>query len=226
MAEETNALDEYTGDQGIFEDVKFSEKISNLVKAWITAKLEMGEVIPYDAINPHFKNRFASLEATVQKINPIFGKHKLALFQLPTGSHLVNILAHDSGEWMSCRYAMAPTKRDPQMLGSALTYARRYCAQSLAGVCGGQDDDAEAAMGEAKSGGGSSGPTPESISDKFIKSKDWGSYAEYSGELESSWDDLMKGTKNLNERKKLADVLNKHKQTFSDAPKPSYKDEL
>ena len=188
------------------EDFQFSEEgIADLIKAWIAAKEEMGSIVELDCTNPHFGNRFASLEAT--------------LIQFPTGSHLVNILVHTSGQQMRCRYAMAPTKRDPQALGSALTYARRYCAQAIAGVSGGQDDDAEASMrGDNSSNSGDNGGNTndrhlkiEEVAQKFIKSANWKNAKEYGNALEKNWDSLMKGAKNLNERKSLAQLLNDHK---------------
>ena len=212
------------------EDFQFSEEgIADLIKAWIAAKEEMGSIVELDCTNPHFGNRFASLEATLAKINPVFAKHGLALIQFPTGSHLVNILVHTTGQQMRCRYAMAPTKRDPQALGSALTYARRYCAQAIAGVSGGQDDDAEASMQGGNSSDSSDGNSStsdrhlkiEEVAQKFIKSANWKNAKEYGNALEKNWDSLMKGAKNLNERKSLAQLLNNHKSALGGTATPA-----
>jgi len=205
------------GNHGIL-NFSFSQDCSLLVKAWLEAKEEMGSIVELDATNPHFGNRFASLESTLQKINPIFTKHKLALMQFPTGSHLVNALIHESGQQMICSYEMAPVKRDPQALGSALTYARRYCAQAIAGVSGGVDDDAEAGMKDIPVDGNTGNANIsdrhlkiEEAAEKFIKSASWKNAKEYSSALEKNWDSLMKSAKNLNERKSLAQLLNDHK---------------
>ena len=221
MEEKKDTPNGYQAIYNRMEDFQWSEQegVADLIKAWISAKEEMGSIVELDCTNPHFGNRFASLEATLAKINPVFAKHGLALIQFPTGSHLVNILVHTSGQQMRCRYAMAPTKRDPQALGSALTYARRYCAQAIAGVSGGQDDDAEASMrgDNSSSSGGNGGNTSdrhlkiEEVAQKFIKSANWKNAKEYGNALEKNWDSLMKGAKNLNERKSLAQLLNDHK---------------
>ena len=66
-------------------------------------------------------------------------------------------------------------------------------------------------------GGGNSGNTNdrhlkiEEVAQKFIKSASWKNAKEYGNALEKNWDSLMKGAKNLNERKSLAQLLNDHK---------------
>ncbi len=52
---------------------------------------------------------------------------------------------HTSGEWLEQEYYLPIVKRDPQAAGSAITYARRYALQSIAGIPT-ADDDAESAM--------------------------------------------------------------------------------
>jgi len=56
------------------------------------------------------------------------------------------VLTHASGEFISDKLHIVPTKDDPQGLGSAITYARRYGLSAVAGIAP-DDDDAEAAMG-------------------------------------------------------------------------------
>jgi hypothetical protein len=58
---------------------------------------------------------------------------------------VVTRLIHVSGEWMESDFVLPITKRDPQAAGSAITYARRYALQALAGIPT-ADDDAEASM--------------------------------------------------------------------------------
>jgi len=55
---------------------------------------------------------------------------------------------HQSGEWISGELEMTPVKSDPQGIGSAITYARRYTLASIAGVAT-EDDDGNAASGNA-----------------------------------------------------------------------------
>ena len=49
---------------------------------------------------------------------------------------------HESGEWLeSDGLTMKPVKNDPQGMGSAITYARRYALQSFLSLNTGEDDD-------------------------------------------------------------------------------------
>ena len=112
-------------------------------------------------------------------------------------------------------YDISAVKKDPQQMGSAITYARRYCAQAIAGICGGEDDDAEIATHseEGLSSVSIGGPKkkPEDIFQEFIETVSDGEYVE---ELEKQWDSLMKRTNTLSHRKKLASLLNAKKTTL------------
>lgn len=196
---------------GLFTDnFSFSNRTNLLTEAWIKAKAEMGNVCEYDSKNPHFKNRFASLEATLDKINPTFSKFGLALTHWPSGDQLISRLEHTSGQWMMCAYNLSAIKKDPQQMGSAITYARRYSAQAIAGMCGGEDDDANYATLDNPSGSvaiGGPRQKPEDVAKEFIESVPEEEYAE---QLNANWDDLMRRTHKLSDRKKLAALLNGH----------------
>jgi hypothetical protein len=226
MSEATEVMQDWDGGYGLFtEYMSFSNQTHLLTAALIDAKKEMGNVIEYDSRNPHFKNRFASLEATLQKINPIFTNHGLVLSQWPAGDKLINRLEHKSGQWMMSAYDITAVKRDPQQMGSAITYARRYCAQAIAGICGGEDDDAEIAMQSNAATSPSfaaGGPRqkPEDIYEEFMESVTEESFVQ---ELESQWDELMRRTNKLADRKKLASLLNNKKNQILN---PSAGDEL
>jgi hypothetical protein len=57
----------------------------------------------------------------------------------------VNRLMHVSGEWLEEECLLPLDKNNAQGAGSAVTYARRYSLQSIAGVVADEDDDANAA---------------------------------------------------------------------------------
>lgn len=74
----------------------------------------------------------------------------LAVVQMPETmgdrNYLVTTLAHSSGEWMRSRWQITATKNDPQSLGSALTYFRRYSLCAAVGITAeNEDDDGNAA---------------------------------------------------------------------------------
>ncbi len=119
-----------------------STTIQKLAAAMVAAQVEM-ENAHKDTTNPHFGKTYASLPAVIDATRPVLNKYGLAVIQLPGFEDgvatLETILTHESGEWLSGVSGAPIQKKDPQGVGSALTYLRRY---SLAALCGiGQDDD-------------------------------------------------------------------------------------
>lgn len=99
-----------------------------------------------DAVNPHFKNRYASLSQIIESIQKPLNESGLAIIQLPTGDHeLETTLIHTSGEFITETYKMIPQRNDPQGLGSAITYQRRYALGAILCLNIDDDDDAEKA---------------------------------------------------------------------------------
>lgn len=128
--------------------VRRSATIGKLAAALAAAQSEMKNP-KKEAENPHFKNKFADLAAVRDAVVPALAAHKLAVMQLPCEFNgapaLAVLLTHESGEWVETTIQLRPSKNDPQGIGSALTYMRRYTLQSLAGVVGEDDDDGNAA---------------------------------------------------------------------------------
>jgi len=129
-------------DQTIMEK---SSSISAIVKGMIKAKTTIGNVIKETGMNPHLKNRHVELDHLLQKINPVLQENQMFLFQLPTGRELINRLEHENGEYLQWSYELSPVGSDPQKVGSAITYARRYSIFGLLSVFGGADDDGQSA---------------------------------------------------------------------------------
>jgi hypothetical protein len=79
---------------------------------------------------------------------PLLGENGLAWVTRPTivadRFVLVYELLHTSGEKISGEYPL-PANGSPQALGSAITYARRYCLCAVTGVAADDDDDGQAA---------------------------------------------------------------------------------
>jgi hypothetical protein len=121
-----------------------SESISKLSVALSRAQSEMKNPA-FDTVNPHFKNRFASLPAVREATIPILNAHGITAMQFlggdDAGLTCETVLMHESGEWVSGTFYMPVVKKDPQGYGSAATYARRYSLQAVCGVVGDEDDD-------------------------------------------------------------------------------------
>ena len=132
-----------------------SESIAALAAALAKAQGEM-ENADKNSQNPHFRSKYADLAEIINTVRPVLAKHGLSVTQFPAyadgNASVETVLAHESGEWMSGVCSSPVVKADPQGVGSALTYLRRY---SLSAVCGiaQEDDDANAASkpkGESK----------------------------------------------------------------------------
>jgi hypothetical protein len=104
--------------------------------------------------NPFFHARYAALSSVWDACRGPLSRNGLSVVQLPgqngDGLFVDSILFHSSGEWISGRLYIRPVKDDPQGVGSAITYARRYGLQALVGIAP-MDDDGEAAMGRQQS---------------------------------------------------------------------------
>lgn len=101
-----------------------------------------------DAVNPHFRSRYADLATVLKTVRPVLAKHGIALTQttqILDGALVLVTRLHWRDEELAGYYPISPTKADPQGYGSALTYARRYTIQAIVGVAADDDDDGNAA---------------------------------------------------------------------------------
>jgi ribosomal protein L33 len=120
-----------------------SESITELTKALIQFHTKVGK-IRKDAKNPFFKSSYASLENILDGVTPVLCECKLNVMQFPTGENeLITLLSHESGEFVQSSYTMKPVKNDPQAIGSAITYQRRYAIGSILNLNIGDDDDGQ-----------------------------------------------------------------------------------
>ena len=128
--------------------MKQSDSISKLATAMCAAQAQMGGAVK-DSANPFFKSKYADLTSVVKAIKEPFAENGLSYIQMPyhsaDGVGVTTRLMHSSGEWLESEFVLPLVKRDPQSAGAALSYARRYVLQSMAGIPS-ADDDAESAM--------------------------------------------------------------------------------
>ena len=126
--------------------MKQSDSIDKLAQALCEAQTMMGGAVK-DSENPFFKSKYADLTSVVKAIKEPFAKHGLSYVQFPysteSGVGVTTRLMHGSGQWLESEFVLPIVKQDPQAAGSAITYARRYALQSIAGIPT-ADDDAEA----------------------------------------------------------------------------------
>lgn len=147
-----------------------SAEIGKLAEALARAQSEMSGA-KKDLINPFFKSRYADLASVWEACRAPLSKNGLSIVQATdenqNGIILRTKLLHSSGQWVESVYPIRPSKTDPQGIGSAVTYARRYSLMALVGVSA-EDDDGESAMDRhAKTN--HQKPKPWSLSDMDLK---------------------------------------------------------
>ena len=94
--------------------------------------------------------RYAPLSSGLDIVRKTLGQHEIATVQTTAIDHdagmvnLTTMLAHASGEWIASDWPVCPVAEtaNPQRMGAALTYARRYALFTLVGIAGEDDLDA------------------------------------------------------------------------------------
>jgi hypothetical protein len=127
-----------------------SESIKHIAAALNKAQAEMSGA-KKGANNPFFKSKYADMNSVVDAVRIPFCNNGLSYSQFPIMQDnkvgVETILMHESGEWMSDILVLPMVKQDPQAAGSAITYAKRYALQSIAGIPS-EDDDGNAASNQ------------------------------------------------------------------------------
>lgn len=122
-----------------------SEQINELAKALVEAQKELKHA-PKDSQNPFFKSGYASLASVLDSCRGVLNQHGISVLQLTqiVGDRtcVVTTLLHASGQWISGELPLNPVKNDPQSVGSAISYARRYALQAIVGMAT-EDDDGD-----------------------------------------------------------------------------------
>lgn len=125
--------------------------MGELAKALAAAQAEMKPAVK-DSENPHFKSKYADLEA-INEAARVLSKHGIAVLCVPNGwtdNRIIvrGMLIHTSGQSIEGVLEMPVAQpNNPQAVGSALSYSRRYLIASLANIAAGDDDGNAAADG-------------------------------------------------------------------------------
>jgi len=126
-----------------------SDQVNELFAALAKAQAVM-EHASKDKSNPFFKSRYADLASVWDVCRKPLSDNGLSVSQTTrrdeTGITLITTLGHSSGQWIRSEMPVLTLKNDPQALGSALTYSRRYSLSSMVGVAADDDDDGEKAQ--------------------------------------------------------------------------------
>lgn len=124
--------------------MKKEEKEETFLQRLLKAKMEIGKVYR-NAENKHLKSKYADLNSILDTCEPVLLKHGILIMQpIVDGmvfTRLVDVETKDTLEsWISI-----PEIANPQQLGSAISYFRRYTLSSLLSISTTDDDDGSGA---------------------------------------------------------------------------------
>ena len=132
-------------------------------KAFVAAQMAT-EAVKKAATNPAFKSKYADLSEVVEAVVPALNKAGIGVMQFPSYDGelvgLTTVLMHESGATVTGTLHLRPSKSDPQGVGSAVTYARRYSLLAMTGAAP-EDDDGAAASGPRQAPPATAKPAPQ-----------------------------------------------------------------
>jgi hypothetical protein len=125
-----------------------STEIAQLSAALVHAQCEIPNIaldktVQYKGVN----FQYASLSNIIANTKPTLAKHGLVVVQYPKTSEsmlcVVTRLLHSSGEWLESELSAKVNLEDPKLIGSWLSYLRRYSMTALLGISHESDMDAK-----------------------------------------------------------------------------------
>lgn len=118
-----------------------------LLKKIGTVKREVGKIVK-DKENPFFKSSYTDVNSLLEQLEPLLEKQELLLIQPIRGNQVSSeIVDLKTGQAISSALTL-PEITDPQKIGSAITYYRRYTLTSLLALQSEEDDDGNSANGK------------------------------------------------------------------------------
>lgn len=122
---------------------------ATFAKAFVAAQQSM-ESIKKASSNPAFKSKYADLSEVVEAVVPALNGAGIGVMQFPAFDgetvSITTVFIHESGASITGTLDLRPSKTDPQGIGSATTYGRRYSLLAMSGMAP-EDDDGNAASG-------------------------------------------------------------------------------
>lgn len=121
----------------------------NLAAALVAFQAELPSVGKDKTANMGtYSYKYADLGSLTSAVFPLLSKHGIAFITggraTENGYELIATLIHESGDQISTTLPIYG--RQPQEIGSAVTYARRYLLSAMTGVVTEDDDDGKRAV--------------------------------------------------------------------------------
>ena len=132
-----------------------SEQINEIAAALSKAQAAMPPA-KKESTNPFFGSSYADLASVVDAVRKPLAENNLAVcqtFNASADASTVTIettLLHSSGQFITGELTLRPVKADPQGIGSACTYGRRYSLMAICGLAAEDDDGNAATHGKAE----------------------------------------------------------------------------
>lgn len=119
--------------------MRTSDSIDALAAALVALQADIGN-IKATSTNPFYESKYADLASIIREVRPLLAKHGLAVIQGAEGEVLTTRVIHESGQWMESTLNLSvPKWTNPQDVGKAMTYGRRYGLAAM--LCVAQEDD-------------------------------------------------------------------------------------
>lgn len=103
-----------------------------------------------DQTNPYFKSKYLDINSLLDQLMPLLKEEKLVVVQplvVIEGKSALTTAVIDGDKVLINSSILLPDIQDPQKMGSAITYYRRYALQSLF-LLRAEDDDANLGSGK------------------------------------------------------------------------------
>ncbi|HHZ93966.1 MAG TPA: hypothetical protein EYN67_00015 [Flavobacteriales bacterium] len=168
-----------------------SESIKNIAVAMCEVQASM-ESASKSSDNPFFNSKYADLSEVLRCIKGIIPSKNLSFMQMPSFESGVvsveTIVMHSTGEWISSTSASPISKSNPQGVGDAITYLRRYSLAAIFGLAQ-QDDD-----GNSNSEQPSKNKSSQNQQQGQDDNKPWYNEPDYQADLQGITHAIKEGT--------------------------------
>ena len=100
--------------------------------------------IKKDGKNPHFKNSYTTINEILSEVKPLLTELGLVLIQPIEGNKVATVITDCDSKESITSFIELPNGLNPQQIGGAITYFRRYNLTSLLALESTDDDGVEA----------------------------------------------------------------------------------
>lgn len=156
--------------------------MKELLTALAELKKEVGALSKTET-NPFYNSKYFDINSLLWQVEPLLEKHGLLLLQPIENGSVKSVIYHVSTQQSVHSEISLTGLTDPQKIGSAVTYYRRYTLTSLLGLQA-EDDDANHASTPAPKSNGSG------TTDKQPEPNEWLNLFDKQGNKLKSFTDL------------------------------------